>query len=142
MAMSRMTMGQAASTATSMPASSKKTCLCLSECDANRYRHCTGGSGKEQSCARVERDYNIRLRVGLLFVMLATSSIGVFAPILVASYVSPSHPVFTVLRQFGTGVIISTAFIHVSARVRQRISADTDVNPPKALHARQLDVCK
>ncbi|KAK4244241.1 hypothetical protein C7999DRAFT_17479 [Corynascus novoguineensis] len=75
--------------------------------------HCTGGSEEEQSCARVERDYNIRLRVGLLFVMLATSSIGVFTPILVASYVSPSHHVFTVLRQFGTGVIISTAFIHL-----------------------------
>lgn len=46
--------------------------------------------------------------------MLVTSSIGVFVPILVASYISPSHAVFTILRQFGTGVIISTAFVHVS----------------------------
>ncbi|AEO59559.1 hypothetical protein MYCTH_2307966 [Thermothelomyces thermophilus ATCC 42464] len=77
--------------------------------------HCVGSSGEEEehSCERVDRDYNIRLRVGLLFVMLVTSSIGVFGPILVASYVSPSHPVFTVLRQFGTGVIISTAFVHL-----------------------------
>ncbi|KAJ4287892.1 high-affinity Zn(2+) transporter zrt1 [Collariella sp. IMI 366227] len=78
--------------------------------------HCTGGSESESSqptCARVQRDYNIRLRVGLLFVMLATSSIGVFTPILIASYVSPNHAIFTVLRQFGTGVIISTAFIHL-----------------------------
>lgn len=82
----------------------------------NLTRHCVGGSGEEEehSCERVDRDYNIRLRVGLLFVMLVTSSIGVFTPILVASYVSPSHPIFTVLRQFGTGVIISTAFVHVS----------------------------
>ncbi|KAH6651297.1 hypothetical protein F5144DRAFT_479761 [Chaetomium tenue] len=72
--------------------------------------HCTG---VENTCERVDRDYNINLRVGLLFVMLATSSIGVFTPILVASYISPTHPVFTVLRQFGTGVIISTAFVHL-----------------------------
>jgi len=81
------------------------------------YRHCVGAGASEsgqRSCARVDRDYNIKLRVGLLFVMLATSAIGVFTPILVASYMSPTNPVFTILRQFGTGVIISTAFVHVS----------------------------
>ena len=82
--------------------------------DTNRCRHCTGGVEAAQTCARVERDYNIKLRVGLLFAMLATSSIGVFTPILVANYISPKHAVFTILRQFGTGVIISTAFVHVS----------------------------
>ncbi|KAK3299835.1 uncharacterized protein B0H64DRAFT_1743 [Chaetomium fimeti] len=74
------------------------------------FEHCPGA---ENTCERVDRDYNINLRVGLLFAMLATSAIGVFSPILVASYVSPSHPVFTILRQFGTGVIISTAFVHL-----------------------------
>ena len=84
-------------------------------------RHCTGASESGQaSCDRVERDYNIRLRVGLLFVMLVTSSLGVFTPIVIASYVSPNHAVFTVLRQFGTGVIISTAFVHVSVRHPRR----------------------
>ncbi|KAK4185396.1 putative zinc-regulated transporter [Podospora australis] len=76
--------------------------------------HCTGSSGeKVQTCERVHRDYNIKLRVGLLFVMLVTSSIGVFTPILISSFVSPNHIVFTILRQFGTGVIISTAFVHL-----------------------------
>ena len=51
--------------------------------------------------------------MGLLFVMLATSSIGVFSPILLAKFISTKHIAFTVLRQFGTGVVISTAFIHV-----------------------------
>ncbi|KAL2257050.1 hypothetical protein VTK26DRAFT_730 [Humicola hyalothermophila] len=74
--------------------------------------HCTGGS-TEATCERVDRDYNIRLRIGLLFVMLVTSSIGVFSPIVVANYVSPGHIVFTILKQFGTGIIISTAFIHL-----------------------------
>jgi zinc transporter 1/2/3 len=45
--------------------------------------------------------------------MLVTSSIGVFAPILIAKFVSPRNILFTILRQFGTGVIISTAFIHL-----------------------------
>ncbi|KAK4166328.1 hypothetical protein QBC43DRAFT_377249 [Cladorrhinum sp. PSN259] len=77
--------------------------------------HCTGSSGEEvaKTCERTQRDYNIKLRVGLLFVMLATSSIGVFTPILISSFVSPKHIAFTILRQFGTGVIISTAFIHL-----------------------------
>ena len=45
--------------------------------------------------------------------MLVTSSIGVFGPILISSFVSPKHIAFTILRQFGTGVVISTAFIHL-----------------------------
>ncbi|KAK3987643.1 hypothetical protein QBC44DRAFT_245352 [Cladorrhinum sp. PSN332] len=77
--------------------------------------HCVGAGGEEleKTCERVQRDYNIKLRVGLLFVMLATSSIGVFTPILISSFVSPKHIAFTILRQFGTGVIISTAFVHL-----------------------------
>ena len=78
--------------------------------------HCTGGDEHEDEatqCDRVDRDYNIRLRVGLLFAMLATSSIGVFGPILLSSFVSPNNVFITILRQFGTGVVISTAFIHL-----------------------------
>ncbi|KAK4234985.1 putative metal ion transmembrane transporter protein [Achaetomium macrosporum] len=78
--------------------------------------HCVSSDASEASeprCERVQRDYNVRLRVGLLFVILVTSSIGVFGPILVASWVSPRHAAFTILRQFGTGVIISTAFVHL-----------------------------
>ena len=77
--------------------------------------HCTGADGEEvaQTCERVDRDYNINLRVGLLFVMLATSSIGVFGPILLARFVSPRNVVLTILKQFGTGVVVSTAFIHL-----------------------------
>ena len=56
--------------------------------------------------------------------MLATSSLGVFTPIVIASYVSPNHAVFTVLQQFGTGVIISTAFVHVSVRHREEVVTD------------------
>lgn len=76
--------------------------------------HCVGASEEdEKTCDKPERDYNIKLRIGLLFVMLVTSSIGVFGPILISSFVSPKHIAFTILRQFGTGVVISTAFIHL-----------------------------
>lgn len=75
--------------------------------------HCTTTGEAKVTCGVVERDYNIKLRVGLMFVILVTSSIGVFTPILVASFVSPRNIIFTILRQFGTGIIISTAFIHL-----------------------------
>ncbi|KAH8667670.1 ZIP zinc transporter-domain-containing protein [Tricladium varicosporioides] len=67
------------------------------------------------SCARRDRDYNIPLRIGLLFVILTTSLLGVITPILITSFtrLGTENLIFVVLKQFGTGVIISTAFIHL-----------------------------
>lgn len=63
----------------------------------------------------MQRDYDIPIRVGMLFVVLVASAVGVFGPILVSTWVSVKSNVFlTVLKQFGTGVVISTAFVHVS----------------------------
>ncbi|EEU46264.1 uncharacterized protein NECHADRAFT_38445 [Fusarium vanettenii 77-13-4] len=87
--------------------------------------HCTGGSDSESesseagsssssSCQPRQRDYNIGLRVGLLFVILATSAIGVFGPILLHKMMPTKlNLVLIVLKQFGTGIIISTAFVHL-----------------------------
>ncbi|KAJ4170805.1 high-affinity Zn(2+) transporter zrt1 [Fusarium falciforme] len=89
--------------------------------------HCTGGSHSESesseagsssssssSCQPRRRDYNIGLRVGLLFVILATSAIGVFGPILLHKMMPTKlNLVLIVLKQFGTGIIISTAFVHL-----------------------------
>ncbi|KAK1770036.1 hypothetical protein QBC33DRAFT_603027 [Phialemonium atrogriseum] len=79
--------------------------------------HCAGtGSDKEGStrrCTRIERNYSIPLRVGMLFVILVTNAIGVFGPIFLGPPATPRHIVFSVLKQFGTGVIISTAFVHL-----------------------------
>jgi zinc transporter 1/2/3 len=67
------------------------------------------------SCDAPKRDYNVNLRVGLLFVILATSALGVFLPILLRQWMPKKLSlVFIVLKQFGTGIIISTAFVHVS----------------------------
>ncbi|KAH6891046.1 hypothetical protein B0T10DRAFT_301216 [Thelonectria olida] len=81
--------------------------------------HCTGGSESESSeaassCEAPNRDFNIGLRVGLLFVILATSSLGVFGPIFLQNWMpSKLNLVLVVLKQFGTGIILSTAFIHL-----------------------------
>ena len=77
--------------------------------------HCVGGSASEQSCDGTQKDYNIGLRVGLLFVILATSGIGVFTPILTRKFnlVGDNNIIFVILKQFGTGIVISTAFVHL-----------------------------
>ncbi|KAK1991344.1 ZIP zinc transporter [Colletotrichum falcatum] len=80
--------------------------------------HCVGAgeseSGGTRSCARVDRNYNIPLRIGLVFVILATSAFGVYFPIFMIRWMpTKTHTAFLVLKQFGTGIIISTAFVHL-----------------------------
>ncbi|PHH84731.1 hypothetical protein CDD83_1476 [Cordyceps sp. RAO-2017] len=79
--------------------------------------HCVGGGESESGpaqCDGVKRDYNVPLRVGLLFAIMATSALGVFGPILIQSYLPRKLDlVFVILKQFGTGIIISTAFVHL-----------------------------
>jgi zinc transporter 1/2/3 len=82
-------------------------------------RHCVGGgsgsSSEERTCNAPDRDYNIPLRVGLLFVILFTSAFGVFMPILTTRFniISQTNIIFVILKQFGTGIVISTAFVHL-----------------------------
>lgn len=76
--------------------------------------HCTGGSS-ETSCERTERDYDIPLRIGLLFVILVTSGLGSLGPLFINKLfkLSMENIIFVILKQFGTGIIISTAFVHL-----------------------------
>ncbi|KFA65119.1 hypothetical protein S40285_07145 [Stachybotrys chlorohalonatus IBT 40285] len=77
--------------------------------------HCEGGEvEKHNKCEHIQRNYNIPLRLLFIFLMLISSAIGVFSPILVASFIpSESNRAMVFLKQFGTGVIISTAFVHL-----------------------------
>ncbi|KAL3465023.1 ZIP zinc transporter-domain-containing protein [Aspergillus heterothallicus] len=79
----------------------------------------SGGSESDSSsasaCGLRERDYDIPLRIGTLFVVLVTSAIGVFLPMALVKL--PNAKVntwaLTIVKQFGTGVILSTAFVHL-----------------------------
>ncbi|POS79551.1 ZIP Zinc transporter [Diaporthe helianthi] len=77
--------------------------------------HCVGGASDEVSCGLREREYNVGLRVGSLFIVLVTSGIGVLAPLVLHKLVigSIGANILMSLKQFGTGIIISTAFIHL-----------------------------
>lgn len=69
-----------------------------------------------------ERDYNKGLRIGMIFVILVTSGIGVFAPLILTKLPLGNTMlgnILMVVKQFGTGIIISTAFIHVSCTSAQ-----------------------
>jgi zinc transporter 1/2/3 len=48
-------------------------------------------------------------------VILVTSAFGVFLPILTTRFniISQSNIIFVVLKQFGTGIVLSTAFVHL-----------------------------
>lgn len=82
--------------------------------------HCVADGESEhgasaETCERVDRDYDIPLRIGLLFVILVTSAIGSFGPIVLTSFFKfkLDGVIITILKQFGTGIIISTAFVHL-----------------------------
>ncbi|KAF8423379.1 zinc/iron transporter [Tirmania nivea] len=72
-------------------------------------------------CVVSEADYNKKLRIGTIFIVLVTSSIAVFGPILLAKLTSLKYNglVFTTIKQFGTGVIIATAFIHLLTEAQE-----------------------
>lgn len=79
-------------------------------------QQCAGASSDEMTCERPDGDYNMRIRVGSLFIVFVTSSVAVFGPILLrrfAKNISTTGIRFTMIKQFGTGVIISTALIHL-----------------------------
>lgn len=65
-----------------------------------------------------DRDYNVGIRIGMIFVILVTSGIGVFAPLILTKLPVNNTilgNILMIVKQFGTGIIISTAFIHVSS---------------------------
>ncbi|KAJ0417924.1 ZIP zinc transporter-domain-containing protein [Aspergillus carlsbadensis] len=86
----------------------------------------SGGSSSAASCGLRERDYDIPLRIGTLFVVLATSAIGVFLPMALVKL--PNAKVnawaLTIVKQFGTGVILSTGFVHLYTHADLMFSND------------------
>ncbi|KAL3425038.1 ZIP zinc transporter [Phlyctema vagabunda] len=79
--------------------------------------HCVGSEGEESAtnCERRDRDYNVGLRIGLIFPILITSALAVYAPLIMRRLLKMdvSGLVFTIIKQFGTGIIIATGFVHL-----------------------------
>jgi len=79
--------------------------------------HCVDANGVtvEQTCEFVSRDRNVNLRVGLLFAILAATAFAVSLPLFLNRFanVELDGIIFTIFKQFGTGVILSTALVHL-----------------------------
>ena len=62
-------------------------------------------------------DYDMGLHVGTVFILLASSAVGTYLPITLYSggkrWGGWADEIFFICRHFGTGVIISTAFVHL-----------------------------
>ncbi|RHZ44570.1 hypothetical protein Glove_718g9 [Diversispora epigaea] len=86
-------------------------------------RHETGDAeieGEEEtpSCESQKIDpenYDLRLHVGSLFIILVTSSFGAFLPVVTKGNPKIKLPrtVYFICKHFGTGVILATSFIHM-----------------------------
>ncbi|KAF9437112.1 high-affinity Zn(2+) transporter zrt1 [Entomortierella beljakovae] len=70
-------------------------------------------------------DYNTGLHIGSVFIILAASAIGVFMPVIASkvAFLRISDRVLTLGKQFGTGVILSTAFIHMMPTAMYNLSS-------------------
>ncbi|GAA5824440.1 hypothetical protein JCM11251_000422 [Rhodosporidiobolus azoricus] len=68
------------------------------------------------SCNGVDLgEYDMGLHIAAVFIVLISSAIGVFLPLLASRYITKSlfSKVFFAAKHFGTGIIISTAFVHL-----------------------------
>ncbi|KAF9093239.1 high-affinity Zn(2+) transporter zrt1 [Mortierella sp. GBA35] len=75
--------------------------------------------------AEERMDYNMGLHIASVFIILAASTCGVFMPV-IASKVRAlriSDRVLTLGKQFGTGVILATGFIHMMPTAMANLSS-------------------
>lgn len=70
-------------------------------------------------------EYNTGLHIASVFIILAASTIGVFMPVIASKVrvLRLSDRVLTFGKQFGTGVILSTAFIHMMPTAMANLSS-------------------
>lgn len=88
----------------------------VEHCVASGESESSSSAASESTCdAPPSRDYNIGLRVGSIFIILATSGLAVLFPLFIHKLPlgRVNGTIFTIIKQFGTGIIISTAFVHL-----------------------------
>ncbi|XBW36894.1 hypothetical protein QEN19_002473 [Hanseniaspora menglaensis] len=87
-------------------------------------------SKRDDSCSSSsEYDGHLQLRILSIFIILISSSIGIYVPILSNRMnKNAQHPilsvVFFIARYFGQGVIFATAFIHLLQPANESLTAD------------------
>ncbi|KAI8072729.1 Zinc/iron permease [Gongronella butleri] len=96
----------------------KSICLLIAAASLTLVRAQDASAGNDACQAESLSDYNLGLRVGAIFILAGTSSIGVFFPMImhrIAPYSEGGYRdwVLTIARFFGTGVILATAFVHM-----------------------------
>jgi len=98
----------------------------LIEGEIGSYPEETVGHGSAPNCERPDEEYNIPLRVGLIFIILVTGALGVFCPILLSRLPISRHTdlLLSTLKQFGTGVIMSTAFVHLLTEAQMKFASE------------------
>ncbi|KAG0167394.1 hypothetical protein DFQ28_006360 [Apophysomyces sp. BC1034] len=85
-------------------------------------------SGADECASQPIEDYNMPMRIGSLFIILITSALGVFSP-MILHHISPyDHGgvrdwILTVGKFFGTGVILATAFVHMLPDAMENFSS-------------------
>jgi zinc transporter 1/2/3 len=82
------------------------------------------------------------LRIGSIFIILATSMFGAAFPVLAkrSTWLRVPKPVFDFAKYFGSGVIIATAFIHLLASGLQELGSPC-LSPAWAVYPYALALC-
>ncbi|KAI9270091.1 Zinc/iron permease [Helicostylum pulchrum] len=89
-----------------------------------------GHSHGPQSCdIEPMLNYNMSFRIGSVFIIMVTSAVGIFAPIILYRISPPKNGsirdwTLTAGKFFGTGVIIATAFIHMLPEALERFGSE------------------
>ncbi|CAO3580309.1 unnamed protein product [Absidia cylindrospora] len=74
---------------------------------------------QDDACATEPlEEYNTKMRIGAIFIILATSGVGVFSPMIIhriSPYSEGSYRSWILMigKFFGTGVVLATAFVHM-----------------------------
>ncbi|KAF9343726.1 high-affinity Zn(2+) transporter zrt1 [Mortierella sp. AD094] len=70
-------------------------------------------------------DYNMGLHIASIFIILAASTFGVFMPVIASKVrvLRISERILTLGKQFGTGIILATAFIHMMPTAMYNLSS-------------------
>ncbi|KAI9268944.1 ZIP zinc transporter-domain-containing protein [Phascolomyces articulosus] len=92
-----------------------------------------------EDCVAVTTDYNLGLRIGAIFIIMAATMIGVFAPIILHrirpySQHGVRYWILTISKFFGTGVILAVAFIHMIPEAIMRFESPCIVDDWTSYH--------